>query len=160
MWYYSLHLIWEEMEEIKKILRLGNMVYAYCLKNLRLSMLISFIRIKEYNYKICWPFNAWWWSFSWHQQLKSWHILVQYCMWYRNQSFVLLWKTWLVSTWNATLGWKGLCCALYKTPNTHWNPIYTYLIQRQSCHHIETSQLICRVNKINWFVYGFWHLIS
>ena len=69
------------------------LVYAYCLKNLRLSMLISFIRIKEYNYKICWPFNAWWWSFSWHQQLKSWHILVQYCIWYRNQSFVLLWKT-------------------------------------------------------------------
>ena len=29
----------------------------------------------------------------------------------------------------------------------------TYLIKRQSCHHIETSQLICRANQSTSFYY-------
>ena len=49
MWYYSLHLIWEEMEAIKKILRLENMlrIYVYFVKHLSVSILISFMLIKE-----------------------------------------------------------------------------------------------------------------
>ena len=48
MWYYSLHMIWEEMETIKKILRVENML-RICLffKHLNLCMLISFMLIKK-----------------------------------------------------------------------------------------------------------------
>ena len=47
MWYYSLHLIWEETEAII-FRRLENMlVYSYFLKHLSLSTLISFMLIKK-----------------------------------------------------------------------------------------------------------------
>ena len=48
VWYYSLHLIWEEMEAIKKFWGWKIcLVYAYFFKHLSLSILISFMLIKN-----------------------------------------------------------------------------------------------------------------
>ena len=34
---------------------------------------------------------------------------------------------------------------------TFFIPTQSWLIKRQSCHHIETSQLICRANQLTGF---------